>query len=79
MNSYDAWKEGRYESEKPLDPIEEKDTWENLTDAYDSGHEYVFKYIQRDILRDLNALLEIAEAMDWGVRGGIERLINKCK
>jgi hypothetical protein len=79
MNSYDAWKEGRYETEKPQDPIEEKDTWENLTEAYESGHEYVFKEKQAEILDDLKMLLDIAEAMDWGVHGGIERLINKCK
>ncbi len=79
MNSYDAWKEGRYETEKPLEPIESKYPWDNLTEAYESGHEHVFKEKQVEILDDLKMLLDIAEAMDWGVRGGIERLINKCK
>ena len=79
MNSYDAWKEGRYESENPLEPIKEKDTWDNLTDAYESGHTHAFIDKQLEILHELNVLLEVARATESGTYWRIERLINKCK
>jgi hypothetical protein len=83
MNSYDAWKDGRFDSTSPINQIEVEAEivkgWDNLTEAYYSGHEYAFKDIQNDILRELDILLEIAKLNGSGTKSRIEDLINKCK
>ena len=83
MNSYDAWKDGRFDRTSPINQIETNyetvTGWDNLTEAYESGHEDAFKDIQSDILRELDILLEIAKLNGSGTKSRIEDLINKCK
>jgi hypothetical protein len=77
MNSYDAWKEGRYETEKPLEPIEEKDTWDNLTEAYESGYEHVFHEKRNEIIDELWEAHEVLKVTGHGMKGRIESIIEK--
>ena len=83
MNSYDAWKDGRFDRTSPINQIETNyetvTGWDNLTESYNSGHEYAFKDIQSDILKELDILLEIAKLNGSGTKNRIEDLINKCK
>ena len=79
----DDYKNGLFDSNSPINQIEtEAETvtgWDNLTQAFESGHEYAFKDIQNDILRELDILLEIAKLNGSGTKSRIEDLINKCK
>jgi hypothetical protein len=83
MNSYDAWKDGRFDSTSPINKIEVEAEivkgWDNLTEAYYSGHEEAFYNLQIEILKELDILLEIAKLNASGTKSRIEDLINKCK
>ena len=83
MNSYDAWKDGRFDSTSPINQIETDaeivNGWDNLTQAYYSGHEEAFYTLQIEILKELDILLEIAKLNASGTKSRIEDLINKCK
>jgi hypothetical protein len=83
MNSYDAWKDGRFNPESPINKIEVEaeivNGWDNLTDAYYSGHVHAFYDVQIEILKELDILLEIAKLNASGTKSRIEDLINKCK
>ena len=81
MNSYDAWKEGRFNPESPINRIEFETSpiWTNLTEAYESGHTEIFAKLQAEIINELNILLEIAKLNASGTKSRIEDLINKCK
>jgi len=83
MNSYDAWKDGRYSRTSPINQIEVEaeivNGWDNLTDAYYSGHVHAFYDVQIEILKELDILLEIAKLNASGTKSRIEDLINKCK
>lgn len=83
MNSYDAWKEGRFDSESPINKIEVdaeivKD-YDTLSQAYYSGHEYEFKYIQREILYELDIIYQVLKASDHGMKNRVLNLIDKVK
>jgi hypothetical protein len=83
MNSYDAWKDGRFNPESPINQIEVESEivngWDNLTEAYYSGHVHAFYDVQIEILKELDILLEIAKLNASGTKSRIEDLINKCK
>ena len=81
MNSYEAWKDGRFDSTSPINKIEVETSplWANLTEAYYSGHEEAFQDKQIEILHELNVILETSKAINFGMVSRIERLINKCK
>jgi len=83
MNSYYAWKDGRFDSTSPINRIEVEaeivNGWDNLTEAYYSGHEEAFYNLQIEILKELDILLEIAKLNASGTKSRIEDLINKCK
>ena len=79
----DDYKNGLFDSESPINQIETEaeivNGYENLTESYNSGHEYAFQYVQREILMELDILLEIAKLNGSGTKNRIEDLINKCK
>jgi hypothetical protein len=83
MNSYDAWKDGRYDRTSPINQIEVDAEivtgYDTLSQAYYSGHEEAFYNLQIDILKELDILLEIAKLNASGTKSRIEDLINKCK
>jgi hypothetical protein len=83
MNSYDAWKDGRFNPESPINQIETDAEivtgYDTLSQAYYSGHEEAFYNLQIDILKELDILLEIAKLNASGTKSRIEDLINKCK
>ena len=79
----DDYKNGLFDSNSPINQIETDAEivtgWDNLTESFESGHEYAFQYVQREILRELDILLEIAKLNGSGTKNRIEDLINKCK
>jgi hypothetical protein len=79
----DDYKTGQFDSASPINQIETEaeivNGYENLTESYNSGHEYAFQYVQREILRELDILLEIAKSSGTGTKSRLEGLINKCK
>lgn len=79
----DDYKNGLFDLNSPINQIEtEAETvtgWNNLTEAYYSGHEEAFQDKQIEILHELNVILETSKAIDFGMVSRIERLINKCK
>ena len=83
MNSYDAWKDGRFDSTSPINQIEVDAEivkgYDTLSQAYYSGHEEAFQDKQIEILHELNVILEVSKAINSGMVSRIERLINKCK
>jgi hypothetical protein len=83
MNSYDAWKDGRYDRTSPINQIEVDAEivtgYDTLSQAYYSGHEEAFQDKQIEILHELNVILEVSKAINSGMVSRIERLINKCK
>jgi len=83
MNSYDAWKDGRFDSTSPINQIETDaeivNGYDTLSQAYYSGHEEAFQDKQIEILHELNVILEVSKAINSGMVSRIERLINKCK
>jgi hypothetical protein len=83
MNSYDAWKDGRFNPESPINQIEVDaeiiSTYYTLSEAFYSGHEEAFQDKQIEILNELNVILEVSKAINSGMVSRIERLINKCK
>jgi hypothetical protein len=83
MNSYDAWKDGRFNPESPINQIETDAEivtgYDTLSQAYYSGHEEAFQDKQIEILHELNVILEVSKSINSGMVSRIERLINKCK
>ena len=53
--------------------------WDNLTEAYESGHEHVFIEMQQDILKDANDILYCLESVESGLAGKMRLLIEKLK
>ena len=81
MNSYDAWKDGRFDSTSPINQIEtEAETvtgWDNLTEAYESGHENIFHQKRNEIVNDLWIVLEVLKATDHGMKNRVLDIIEK--
>ena len=53
--------------------------WKNLTEAYESGHEHVFKEKQIIILNDAYEILYCLESVESGLANRMRLLINKLK
>jgi hypothetical protein len=81
MNSYDAWKDGRFNPESPINQIETDAEivkgWDNLTEAYYSGHEHVFHEKRFEIIDDLWIVLEVLKATDHGMKNRVLDIIEK--
>ena len=81
MNSYDAWKDGRFDSTSPINQIETDaeivNAWDNLTDAYNSGHEHVFHKKRNEIVNDLWVVLLVLKATDHGMKNRVLNIIEK--
>jgi hypothetical protein len=81
MNSYDAWKDGRFNPESPINQIETDAEivkgWDNLTEAYESGHEHVFHEKRNEIVNDLWVVLEVLKATDNGLKNRVLNIIEK--
>ena len=81
MNSYDAWKDGRFNPESPINQIETDaeivNGWDNLTEAYESGHEHVFHEKRNEIVNDLWVVLEVLKATDHGMKNRVLDIIEK--
>jgi len=81
MNSYDAWKVGRYYRTSPINQIEVDaeivNGWDNLTEAYESGHEHVFHEKRNEIVNDLWVVLEVLKATDNGLKNRVLNIIEK--
>lgn len=79
----DDYKNGLFDSASPINQIETQAEivtgWDNLTQAYYSGHEEAFRDKQLEILHELEVILEVSKAINFGMVSRIERLINKCK
>ena len=55
------------------------ETWKNLSEAYESGHEHVFYALQQDILKNANDILYCLESVESGLAGKMRLLIEKLK
>jgi hypothetical protein len=83
MNNYDHDVLGVGNSQHPANQKEVEaepvHTWNNLTEAYDSGHEHVFKEMQIKILVEANILLYALESVESGLTGKLKSIIEKLK
>jgi len=83
MNNYDHDVLGVGNSQHPANQkeveVEPVHTWNNLTEAYDSGHEHVFKEMQTELLQDCNLLRYAMESVDSGLVGLLNKIIEKLK
>jgi hypothetical protein len=81
MNSYDAWKDGRFDSTSPINRIEVETSplWANLTEAYESGHIEVFTNLQAEIINELDIIYQVLKASDHGMKKRVLSLIDKVK
>ena len=55
------------------------ETWNNLTEAYESGHEGVFFDKLKEIQDELEGLLYALESVESGLCGKIRSLIEKLQ
>jgi len=81
MNSYDAWKDGRFNPESPINRIEVETSpvWANLSEAYESGHVDVFIDLQNEIIHELDIIYQVLKASDHGLKNRVLNLIDKVK
>jgi len=81
MNSYDAWKDGRFDRTSPINQIEVETSplWANLTEAYESGHTEVFTNLQSEIINELDIIYQVLKASDHGLKNRLLSLIDKVK
>jgi hypothetical protein len=81
MNSYDAWKEGRFNPNSPINKIEVETSpvWANLSEAYESGHTEVFVDLQNEIINELDIIYQVLKASDHGMKNRVLNLIDKVK
>lgn len=83
MNDYDNYVTGLHDSNSPMNQKEVSPepvhTWKNLTEAYESGYEDVFKEKQAEILEDANFLLYALESVESGLTGKLKSIIEKLK
>jgi len=80
MNNYDDYKTGLHDSDSPMNRetfSQEQPTWNNLSDAYDSGFEHVFHDKRIEIIEDLGILYEVLKATDNGLKGRVLKIIEK--
>ena len=62
-----------------VNEIEVVEFWQNLSEAYESGHEHVFIEMQKDIIEDANDILYCLESVESGLAGKMRLLIEKLK
>lgn len=81
--NYDEYITGLYD---PTSPMNQKEvapepihTWGNLTEAYASGHEQVFKDKQSEILNQLYELRYILESVESGLVNRVSEIIKQVK
>ena len=55
------------------------ETWNNLTEAYESGYEDVFFYKLKEIQDELKDLLYALESVESGLCGKVRSLIEKLQ
>ena len=53
--------------------------WQNLSEAYESGHEHFFYALQQDVLQQANDILYALESVESGLANRMRLLINKLK
>lgn len=79
----DDYKNGLFDSNSPINQIETQAEivtgYDTLSQAYYSGHEEAFQDKQLEILHELEVILEVSKALNFGMVSRIERLIEKCK
>jgi len=51
--------------------------WDNLSEAYESGHENVFHAKRNEIIDDLWKVHEVLKITGHGMKGRIESIIEK--
>ena len=76
-----------YNEHNPLNPINEievdaeivPELWGNLTYAYDSGHEEIFRERQSELIELSNEILYCLESIESGLSGKMRMLIEKLK
>jgi hypothetical protein len=83
MNNYDNFITGLYDSNSPMNQKEvnpePEHIWANLTEAYESGYEDIFKEKQAEILEDAQLLRYAMESIDSGLVGLLDKLITKLQ
>jgi hypothetical protein len=83
MNNYDNNVLGVGNSQHPANQQEIEAepvyNWNNLTEAYDSGHEHVFKEKQDEIIKEAEDILYVLISIESGLCGRLTELINKLK
>lgn len=83
MNNYDNFITGLHDENSPMNQKEVTPepvrTWSDLTEAYDSGHDHVFKELQAEILEDAELLKYAMESVDSGLVGMLNKIITKLK
>lgn len=55
------------------------ETYNNLTEAYESGHVDAFEAMQRLLLQEANDILYALESVESGLVGKVKRLIEKLQ
>ena len=77
----DDYKTGQFDSNSPINQIETKyetvTGWDNLTEAYESGHENIFHKKRNEIVNDLWIVLEVLKATDHGMKNRVLDIIEK--
>ena len=51
--------------------------WDNLTEAYESGHEDIFHEKRNEIVNELWIVLEVLKATDHGMKNRVLDIIEK--
>lgn len=83
MNNYDHDVLGVGNSQHPANQKEvypePVHTWENLTEAYDSGYEHVFKEKQAEIIQEAEDILYVLINVESGLTGKLKSIIEKLQ
>lgn len=83
MPNYDDDYLGSNNSMYPANEIEVEaeivETYNNLTEAFESGDELEFKLMQKYITEEANRILYVLETLDSGLVGKMKSLIEKLK
>ena len=77
----DDYKNGLFDLNSPINQIEtESETvtgWDNLTEAFESGHENIFHEKRNEIVNDLWIVLEVLKATDHAMKNRVLDIIEK--
>jgi hypothetical protein len=81
MENYGDYKTGLHDSDSPMNRETFKDEftpkWNDLSEAYESGHEHVFHEKRNEIIDDLWVVFEVLKATDHGMRNRVLSIIEK--